>query len=55
MIKPWEMGPNFLRFDGTEWDGIRDLAGIQDQKAIKHKRMGQEETVLNALQIRYAS
>ena len=44
---------NSLRPDGIRWDEIKDLAGIQNQNGIKHNRMGQDQTGVFQLQIRY--
>ena len=46
---------NSLRLDGIRWDEIKDLARVQSQKAIKYNWMGQEQTGVFQLQIRYAS
>ena len=44
-----------LRLEDIRWDGIKDLARIQNQNGIKHNKMGQEQTGVFQLQIRYAS
>jgi len=49
------MVTNSLRLDRIGWDEIKDLAGIQNQNGIKHNRIGQEQTGVFQLQIRYAS
>ena len=49
------MVTNSLRLDGIRWDEIKDLARIQNQKAVKYNWMGQEQTGVVQLQIRYAS
>ena len=47
------MVTNSLRLEDIRWDEVKDLTRIQNQKAIKQNRMGQENTGVFQLQIRY--
>ena len=49
------MVTNSLRLEGIRWDEVKHLTRIQNQNGIKHNRMGQEQTGVFQLQIRYAS
>ena len=49
------MVTNSLRLEGIRWGGIKDLARIQNQNGIKQNRIGQEQTGVFQLQIRYVS
>jgi len=49
------MVTNSLRLEDIRWDEVKDLTRIQNENGIKHNRMGQEQTGVFQLQIRYAS
>ncbi len=53
MIKLRKMVTNSLRLEDIRWDEVKDLTRIQNQKAIKQNRMGQENIGVFQLQIRY--
>ena len=47
------MVTNSLRLEDIRWDEVKDLIRIQNQNGIKQNRMGQDETGVFQLQIRY--
>ena len=49
------MVTNSLRLEDTRRDEVKELTRIQNQNGIKHNRMGQDQTGVFQLQIRYAS
>ena len=49
------MVTNSLRLEDIRRDEVKELTRIQNQNGIKHNRMGQDQTGVFQLQIRYAS
>jgi hypothetical protein len=47
------MVTNSLRLEDIRWDEVKDLTRIQNQNGIKHNKMGQDQTGVFQLQIRY--
>ena len=48
------MVTNSLRLEDIRRDAVKELTRIQNQNGIKHNRMGQDQTGVFQLQIRYA-
>jgi hypothetical protein len=47
------MVTNSLKLEDIRWDEVKDLTRIQNQNGIKHNKMGQDQTGVFQLQIRY--